>query len=78
MAHFKPVIALANGSNTEIIQNSENGFLYNEEDLNSAFNKLKILSDKNYREKIGKNARETVEKKFNFDTSIEKIESVIE
>ncbi len=78
MAHFKPVIALANGSNTEIIQSNENGFLYSEEDLNSAFHKLKILSDKNYREKIGKNARETVEKKFNFDTSIEKIESVIE
>lgn len=78
MAHFKPVIGMSSGSNIELIENNKNGFLYNSNDLNSVFNQLELLTNKKYRKKIGENARASVEKNFNFDTSVKKIESIIE
>ncbi|HLP11740.1 MAG TPA: glycosyltransferase family 4 protein [Flavobacteriales bacterium] len=58
-----PTIMYNIGVNSEIIKHGENGFLYeNENELTELLTKL--VTDKDLRERVGKNGRKTVEENF--------------
>lgn len=68
-----PVVAAKISGSENIIIDKNNGLLFeagNKEQLQSKL--VKILSEHDYREKLGKEARNTVESKFSFDVVIYK------
>jgi glycosyltransferase involved in cell wall biosynthesis len=77
MAYGKPVLAMARGSNKEIIRHSTNGFLVDRNDFDSLMKALIKMRDENIRYKMGKEAQRTVKERFNFSHSIDQIESII-
>lgn len=77
MALNKPVIGYDEGSNPELIRDNTNGFLLRFGDLQGAIKKIEALTDDELREKLGKEAGNTVRLKFNFEHSISKIEELI-
>lgn len=66
MASSKPVIAKANMGTVDIIMQGQNGYLYTEEDELRKYLHL-LLSDRELRKILGRNARKTVEQKYTFD-----------
>ncbi len=65
MAMKKPVVAYANGAIPEIIKSDFNGFLVKNANIKGMVKKIELLIKNNrLAEEIGKNARKTVEKKF--------------
>jgi glycosyltransferase involved in cell wall biosynthesis len=77
MAHRKPVIAYDEGSNPEIVTHKENGYLLQSGDLNGILEKLDILCDENIRLQLGREARRSIEKHFDFKQTIDQIEELI-
>ena len=77
MAHRKPVIAYKEGSNPEIVTHNENGYLLQSGDLSGILEKLDILSNENMRLQLGRKARRTIEKHFDFKQTIDQIEELI-
>ncbi len=79
MACGKPVI----GSNVrgipEAIENRRNGFLVNPGDPSNLSNKIyDIIKDKKKRKKMGKESRERVIEKFNWEKNIKRIKEIYE
>jgi glycosyltransferase involved in cell wall biosynthesis len=75
MASSKPVIARTNMGTMDIILHGKNGYLYNNEQELRRYLEL-LLSDNNLREKIGRNARKTVEEKYTFARIADKYEEL--
>ncbi len=70
MCAGKPVIARAVGEISECITDGENGFLVHTDSLDEYADKIvKALSDPEKLERIGTNARKTVEDRFNWTVS---------
>ena len=75
MASAKPVIARANMGTVDIIVHGENGYLYNnDEELREYLETL--LYDDNLRKKIGRKARETVEREYTFSRIADRYEEL--
>jgi len=77
MACGKPVIAASLPGVRSVIESGINGFLFevkNEGDLTNRINKL--LSDEKLREKMGQAGREKVEKFYNQEVLIKKLEKI--
>jgi glycosyltransferase involved in cell wall biosynthesis len=75
MASAKPVVARANMGTIDTIIHGKNGFLYsNDEELRKYLEIL--LSDYNLREKIGHNARRTIEQKYTFSRIADRYEEL--
>jgi glycosyltransferase involved in cell wall biosynthesis len=69
MACQKPVIATKVGGNREMIRQGENGVLVNPSDSKELAEAIKtLLSDASYCARIGKKAKETVEKSFSWES----------
>lgn len=69
MAYALPVVATQSGGVTEIIENGENGFLVEKQNISQMADQLYILSkDKNLCKTVGKNARNRIEVHFNIKT----------
>lgn len=76
MACGVPTIASAVGENNYLIKDGVNGFLA--EDENEWFLKLKkLIQDKDLRDKLGKNGRETIENKYSYKMNIPLLLAVI-
>ena len=74
-----PVLATKVGGNPELITNNYNGFLVKKGDYRN-FAKLlkKLISDKNLRDKFGKNSYKIIKQKFNFDKILADYKSLYE
>ena len=75
MAMEKPVIAPNLPGIAEIIQDEENGLLYNSPE--EFTEKIKLLQDHEYRKKLGKRARKKILETFNWDTIAKKLDSTL-
>jgi glycosyltransferase involved in cell wall biosynthesis len=65
MSSQKAVLASAVGQVCEIIQDGENGFLFDPEDMDAFIAKvLRLVDDKNLRIRLARNARKTVLEKY--------------
>ncbi len=79
MACSKPIVAFNISSNPEVVQDNETGFLVEPFDVEAMAEKVNLLvSDKNLREKMGKEGRKRVEKVFTFSRTLENFEAVVE
>ncbi len=77
MSMGKTVLASAQGQIAEIITDGYNGMLYPPGDSEVFLKKLKLLiSDDDLRKKLGKNACETIEKKYTWEDNARKILSL--
>ena len=77
MSYSLPVITTEVGGIPEIIKNNENGILIKSGDIKSLEdNIIKLIEDENLRKNIGKQARKTIETKFNLENQIEKLEEL--
>ncbi len=66
MASEVPVIATRSGGVPELITDGENGYLFPVGDVDSmAARAIEILSNPELQRRLGRNARETAERKFN-------------
>jgi glycosyltransferase involved in cell wall biosynthesis len=77
MALNKPVIGYDKGSTPEMVKNNTNGFLIRKGDLHGIREKLDALTDKDLRNRMGKEAKDTIKFKFDFERSIDRIEELI-
>lgn len=72
MATGKPVIASNRGGPAEIIENGENGFLFEPDDPDSLFKYLdELINNENLRELIGKKSIERVKMFFDLNKKVE-------
>jgi glycosyltransferase involved in cell wall biosynthesis len=78
MAAKKPVVAFSLSSNPEIIADNETGFLIPDQNTGLLADKLALLiEDKNLREKMGRQARRSVEERFELNDRIDEIEEYL-
>lgn len=69
----KAIIATDVGGTNEIVENGKSGILVEPKNIKELANAIKkITNDKNFAEKCGKTARESVRKKFDWEVSIQK------
>lgn len=74
MAYKNVTISTNVGGIPRIIQNEENGIIINSGDKDSMQKYLiRLIEDKQLRNKLSKNARKTIEEKFNIEMVIEKL-----
>lgn len=74
MAAGLPVISTNVGGIPELIEDGENGFLFECGDVSALAEKILLLAeDKNLRQKVGKKAREKARKQFDLDQYTEKL-----
>ena len=74
MAYKNVTISTNVGGIPRIIQNEENGIIINPSDKDSMQKYLiRLIEDKQLRNKLSKNARKTIEEKFNIEMVIEKL-----
>ena len=72
MATGLPVIVTKVGGMLSLIKNGINGFLVESDNPEAVAEKaIKLLTDDSLRAEIGKNARETIEKKYSWDSFID-------
>jgi glycosyltransferase involved in cell wall biosynthesis len=72
MASNTVVVASKNGGMSEIIEDGISGFLVSPEDTQSISDcVLRLLNDKDLRERMGKNARSTVRERFDTKTVVD-------
>ena len=77
MSARRPVVASRIGGVPEIIEDGKNGLLFNPWDSKALAEKTnKVLSDDTYSEMLGRNAYESVEKKFSWSVITRQIEQV--
>ena len=68
MSMGKPVITANIGAITEVIKNNENGLLVKPNDKKELTNAIiEVLNDRDFANFLGKNARETIEKGYNWE-----------
>lgn len=78
MSLKKPVIGSQIGGISEVIEHGTNGFLFKAESSNDLYKYLEILyRDRTLREKLGSQAKEIVENKFNSMIQIQKIRDIL-
>lgn len=78
MAAQKPVVAFDLSSNPEIIADNETGFLIPERNITLFAEKLTLLMEDNkFLERMGKQARQSVEKRFELNDRIDEIEEYL-
>ncbi len=71
MATGLPIVASNVGGNPELIHHEENGLLFDVHDLNDFVSQLiRLMKDKNLREKYGQNARQSAVRDFSLQTMI--------
>lgn len=71
MSFEKPVIASRIGGIPEIVEDNNTGMLYEPQNYKELANKLDIIyGDKKLRQRLGKNGRKKVERKYNWDVII--------
>lgn len=77
MSTERPVVATNVGGNGEIVQDNDNGFLVEENDVNGLAQAIsKIVDDKEIRTRLAHSARETVEKKFSLRNTVAQYEEI--
>lgn len=77
MSFSLPVITSDVGGIPEIIHNKENGILIKPGNIKSIKESIKIIiSNKEYREKLSKNAYKTIKEQFNLEKYLEKLEKI--
>ena len=73
-----PVIATDVGGTREIISNKDEGILFKPKDITEVKNNITLLSkNKKLRQKLGENIKKKIRNKFDWETSIKKIEEII-
>lgn len=73
MACGKPVVVFNSGRTNKLIRHMENGLLAKSGDINDFAEKLKLVyENQDLRDKLGKNARETIMRERSWETRIEK------
>lgn len=78
MANRKPVIAFDIGTTAEIIENNKTGFLVEKGNLKQLTEKIELLINNNeLRENMGNLGRKRVEEVFNFEKTVESVESLL-
>jgi glycosyltransferase involved in cell wall biosynthesis len=71
MACGLPVIATKVGGNLDVINNNVNGILVDKENPKQLANAIiKVLYDNDFAEQLGKNARETVTRKYSMEHTV--------
>lgn len=79
MAAGRPVVATAVGGNVEVIKDGVNGFLVSSKDPAAlAIAIMKLLGDPALAERLGREARATVEMDFDVEKQIKKLEALLE
>lgn len=73
MACGKPIIAAPNSGIPDVIEDGVNGFLINYDTNKIASKIIELLNDKTYCDRIGVNARKTIENRFRWDIFIEQL-----
>ncbi len=77
MSMEKVVIVSDAGGMPEVVEDGENGFIVKKGDIEGIYQKLAfVYNNKNIMEKMGKEARKTVEEKFNTDIMADKTEDL--
>jgi len=77
MASAKPVIARANMGTVDIINHGKNGYLYSKDEELQKYLEM-LLSDRNLRKRIGRNARRIVEQEYTFSRIADKYEALFQ
>ncbi|MFP4017711.1 MAG: glycosyltransferase [Bacteroidales bacterium] len=77
MVMGKPVIALNEGSNNEIIEHGKNGYLVDKNNIKALGNVIEKLKDEERLEEMGKESMKIVKEKFNFEQSVDHIEAIL-
>ncbi|MBD3155748.1 MAG: glycosyltransferase [Candidatus Aenigmarchaeota archaeon] len=62
-----PTVSSINRGSKELIRNNENGVLVGDEIKSIVDSVSMLIEDKNFRKKIGSNARKTIERRYNWD-----------
>lgn len=72
-----PVVATKAGGNPELIWDGENGFLYNAGDAETLASKINLLlTNRKLKQRIVRNALQTVKNEFNIERTIDGIENI--
>ena len=78
MSAGRAVVASSIGQIAEVIVDKENGILYEPGDFSDMLTKTKLLiEDKKLRNKVGVNARELIENKYNWNTTAKKVRETL-
>ena len=77
MAMGLPVISTFHAGNTELIQDGVSGYLVPQKNVTALYNKIMyVLKHSHEWSRISRNARETVEKRFEIKKNIKKLEKL--
>lgn len=72
-----PVVATRAGGNPELVRDGENGFLYNTGDAETLASKINLLlSNRKLKQRIVRNAVQTVKNEFNIERTIDRVENI--
>jgi glycosyltransferase involved in cell wall biosynthesis len=78
MAAGKATVATALGQIKEVIADGENGFLFEWRDHQALQSKLdRLIQDQALRERLGVNARATIERRWTWDRQIQRLETLL-
>lgn len=77
MVMGKPVIAVDEGSNSEIVEHGGNGYLIDKNDFKALKRIIEKLKDEELRKDLGKESMKIVKEKFNFEQSVDHIEALL-
>ena len=78
MASGKPVIATNAGGNREVIANDSNGILVAAQDPRAIAKQIiRLLEDKDFADRLGKKAKETIKEKFTIAAQIKRVEEIV-
>jgi glycosyltransferase involved in cell wall biosynthesis len=74
-----PVVATSHAGIADVVEHKKTGFLVNECDVFSMANHMiEIGSDANLTQRLGEQARERIDRNFNYDHTLRKLEQTIE
>jgi glycosyltransferase involved in cell wall biosynthesis len=78
-AYSKPVLGCKNDVIKEIIDDGENGYLVNFDDIETFSEKIKsLLANPEKKEKMGRKGREKLEERYTWDKNLKKIDRIYE
>jgi glycosyltransferase involved in cell wall biosynthesis len=79
MVSGKAVIVSDFPGNAEVVENNFDGLVFKTGDVNELVEKLlELISDKKLRDKLGKNAREKIKRKYSWDLMVERLVKLYE